>query len=77
VEHLIEGEGKIIAAFGQRMLTYDTAGIGHFPQKTLYWHDPISGFIPMKDTFKWTHFQELRNVIANAVWASNQLKKES
>jgi hypothetical protein len=67
------GSGKVIelsdsvqsfrVAFGPRSFTYDLEGFGTFPRKTLYWRDPISGFIPPKDTMKWDMFIKLRTAI--------------
>lgn len=53
--------------FGPRTFTYDLEGHGTFPRKTLYWRNPVDGFIPPKDTIKWDLFSKLRNVIATTL----------
>jgi len=41
VDAVLEGENKIRVVFGSRYYVYNTNGQGHFPQKTLFWRDPI------------------------------------
>jgi len=54
-------------AFGNRNFVYDLKGFGTFPRKTLYWRDPVGGFIPPKDTAKWDMFEKLRLAIVNTL----------
>lgn len=75
VEQIIEAEDKMIVNFGgSRRHWYNSSGVSHFPMRTLYWRDPIGGFIPTKDTAKWTVFCELRKAVAQAVFASSNIK---
>lgn len=74
VQHLLEGEKRVVVDFGGRHYSYNAAGQGHFPMKTLYWRDPIGGFIPMKDSKKWDHFVEMRKAIAQVIWGSNAVR---
>ncbi len=34
--------------FAGRTFTYNLSGISTFPRKTLYWREPIGGYIPQK-----------------------------
>lgn len=76
VEYVIEREGTFSVTFGTRQLTYKTNGAAHYPMKTLYWHDPISGFIPVKDEVRWRHFCELRNALSTVITKTTCLKKD-
>lgn len=68
------GSGRIIeindktftfrVAFGARAFLYDLQGFGTFPRKTLFWRDPIQGFVPPKNTMKWDTFCNIRNAVA-------------
>lgn len=75
VDHVNEAEQKISVRFGDRMYTYTSTGIGHFPQKTLFWQDPVSGYTPMKSDHRWEHFCELRKALAQVVWSSRSIKE--
>lgn len=68
VEHLIPTEDKFIVRFGKGRYTYGIAGNCVFPNKTLYWKNPVQGYVPMKDDAKWNHFCKLRDAIASVIW---------
>lgn len=73
VEQIIEAEGKFSVRYGtgNRIYVYSSAGVSNFPEKTLYWHDPVKGYTPMKDDKKWAHFCELRDALASVIWKSD------
>lgn len=64
VDAVLEGEGKIRVQFGTRYYTYNANGQGHFPQKTLFWRDPIGNFIPPKGGARWALFEEMRKAVS-------------
>ena len=53
--------------FAGRTFTYGPEGIGTFPRKTLYWREPIGGYIPQKDQPSWDKFVEIRRVAAQVL----------
>lgn len=68
--HVIEINGLVgyfRVAFGPRSFTYNINGMGTFTRKTLFWRDPISGFIPPKDVVKWDMFIKLRLALVNTL----------
>lgn len=67
VIEFIERTNNFRVAFGPRSFTYNRQGFGTFPRKTLFWRDPIEGFIPPKSTEKWDLFSKLRLVVANTL----------
>jgi len=64
VDAVLEGENKIRVVFGSRYYVYNTNGQGHFPQKTLFWRDPIGNFVPPKGGARWALFEELRKAVS-------------
>lgn len=75
VDNILEGEQKFTVEFNNRHYTYQANGVGHFPMKTLYWRDPIGGFLPTKDAKKWELFCELRKGIAQILAATNAVRE--
>ena len=68
VTQVKENEQRFVVVFGSRQFTYQLNGCnGQFPAKTLFWRDPISGFVPMKDDATWAKFVELRAVMAKVM----------
>lgn len=71
--HIIEineGVGSFRVAFGPRSYTYLPTGIGMFPRKTLFWREPLGGFVPPKDTVKWDMFVKMRKSIVDTLGLS-------
>ena len=64
VDSILQEEGKIRVVFGTRYYTYNLNGQGHFPQKTLFWRDPIGNFIPPKGGARWALFEEMRKAVS-------------
>lgn len=64
VDAILDGEAKIRVAFGPRHYVYNVNGQGHFPQKTLFWRDPIGNFVPPKGGARWALFEELRKAVS-------------
>lgn len=71
VEAVRDAENVFAVRFGEKMFSYRSNGVGNFPQRTLYWRDPIAGLVPNKNDGKWAYFCKLRNAIAQVVWGSN------
>jgi hypothetical protein len=69
VDHVNEAEQNFSVKYGQRQYTYNAAGVGHFPIKTVYWQDPVAGYTPMKDDAKWAQFCAFRKAIAQVIWS--------
>ena len=67
VVEINEGSGIFRVAFGPRTFAYNTKGFGTFQRKTLFWRDPISNFVPMKDDATWDKFNTIRNSTALAL----------
>ncbi len=76
VDAINEGEGKIRVQFGPQYRTYNTAGVGHFPQKTLFWRDPIGNFVPPKGGARWALFEEFRNAISVVCNTTRNVKED-
>lgn len=76
VDAIIAGEGKIRVRFGEQYRTYNANGQGHFPQKTLFWRDPIGSFVPPKGGERWALFEELRHAMSVAVNNSRHVKED-
>lgn len=75
VDQIIEKENKFTVNFSGSYRTYTAAGVGNFPMKTLYWKDPIGGFIPPKDEKKWELFCALRKSMAQVLAASTAVRE--
>lgn len=69
VDQVNDGEQNFSVKYGPRRYTYNVAGVGHFPIKTVFWQDPVAGYLPMKDDTKWNLFCDLRKAIAQVVWS--------
>jgi hypothetical protein len=67
VIHIQEAQDRITVNFGTREVAFSSNGVGHFPNKTLYWKDPVGGFIPMKNDDTWAKFVQLRDAIATTL----------
>ena len=59
--------GTFRVNFAGRTFTYNLSGIGTFPRKTLYWREPIGGYIPQRDQPFWDKFVEIRRVAAQVL----------
>lgn len=76
VDAVLEGENKIRVAFASnRHYTYNASGQGHFPQKTLFWRDPIGNFVPPKGGIRWAAFEELRKAVSVFANTSRNIKE--
>lgn len=76
VDSILEGEDKIRVQFGTQYRTYKSNGVGHFPQRTLYWRDPIGNFIPPKGGARWAIFEELRKAVSVVANSSRNVKED-
>lgn len=76
VDAVLPGEGKIRVQFGSRYYTYNEAGVGHFPQKTLFWRDPIGNFIPPKGGERWALFEEFRKAVSIVCHTTRHVKED-
>lgn len=57
--------------FGGRTFAYSLLGISTFQRKTLYWRDPVGGYIPPKDTVTWDKFSAIRGAVASILGLGN------
>lgn len=62
-----DAQDRITVKFGAREIAFSSNGVGHFPNKTLYWRDPVGRFVPMKDDATWVQFVKLRDAIATTL----------
>ena len=76
VDAVLEGENKIRVQFGPRYYTYNSNGQGHFPQKTLFWRDPIGSFVPPKGGARWAAFEELRKAVSVFANTSRNIRED-
>ena len=76
VDAINEGEGTIRVKFGNQYRTYIDKGHGHFPQKTLYWRDPIGNFTPPKGGTRWALFEEMRKAVSVVCNTTRNVKED-
>lgn len=77
VDDVLAQEGKIRVEFGgNRYYVYNTNGQGHFPQKTLFWHDPIGNYLPPKSRKRWALFEELRKAVSTVANTTRNVSED-
>jgi len=64
VVFICESTQRIQVRFGTREYTFNHEGRRHENVgKTLFWHDPVGKFIPMKDINLWKMFCRIRDCV--------------
>jgi hypothetical protein len=76
VDALMEGENRIRVDFGGSHRVYNVNGQGHFPQKTLFWRDPIGNFVPPKGGARWALFEEMRKAVSVVCKTTNNVRED-
>jgi len=77
VDAILDGENRIRVHFGGgRYYTYNVSGQGHFPQKTLFWRDPIGNFVPPKGGVRWALFEEMRKAVSVVCNTTRNVKED-
>lgn len=67
VVELITQTNQFRVQFGTRNYVYSLGGVSVYPQKTLYWRDPIEGVIPPKAVGAWNNYVLIRNFVAQTL----------
>ncbi len=67
VIELREDLQKFRVSFGTKNYLYTLGGVSVYPQKTLYWRDPIAGVIPPKAVGAWEKYVLIRNFVAQTL----------
>ena len=65
VEHIDPKTNTFLVLYGNRRYNYTETGRSNFPQRTLYWKDPIQGFFFFFYEVKWDYFCKLRKAVAD------------